>query len=185
MGADHYWDIVGDNIVRGDGPTVVKSKLGYLLSGPALWASFINNRTIPQHVMMLTTTPNEFSLEHFWDLESVGVTSTSDSPVDNALDHYLASCVTRNQDGAYVARFPWKPNHPDLPTNLTVAKQRTRQLVKRLSNTSNLLKTYHQIISEQEARGFIECVDDQSTPPLHPTSCCCERFHNNAHTHSF
>ena len=162
VGADHYWDIIGDKIVRGDGPTAVESKLGYLLSGPAPPATgqFL---TSTSSVMMLLTTPNEFNLEHFWDLESIGVTYTSDGPVDKALDHYLASCVTRDQDGAYVARFPWKPDYPDLPTNLTVAKQRTRQLVKRLFKTPDLLKTYHQILSEQETRGFIERVDDQPT----------------------
>lgn len=157
MGADHYWDIIGDKIVRGDGPTAVESKLGYLLSGPAPPASgqFL---TSTSSVTMLLTTPNEFNLEHFWDLESIGVTCIGDDPVDKALDHYLASCVTRDQDGAYVARFPWKP---DLPTNLTVAKQRIRQLVKRLSKTPDLLKTYHQILSEQETRGFIEMTSQQ------------------------
>ena len=34
IGADHYWDVVEDHIIRGNGPTAVKSKLGYLLSGP-------------------------------------------------------------------------------------------------------------------------------------------------------
>jgi len=33
VGADYYWDIVGDKVVRGSGPTAIKSKLGYLLSG--------------------------------------------------------------------------------------------------------------------------------------------------------
>ena len=33
IGDDHYWDIVGDHVVRGMGPTAVESKLGYLLSG--------------------------------------------------------------------------------------------------------------------------------------------------------
>ena len=160
VGADHYWDIVGDDVVRGDGPTAVESKLGYLLSGPA--PSTTGQFLISTNsILMLTTTPSEFNLERFWELESIGVTSTGNNPVDNnVLDHYLASCVTRDQDGAYVARFPWKPDHPELPTNLIVAKQRTRQLIKRLSKTPHLLQTYHQIISEQEARGFIECVDD-------------------------
>ena len=36
IGADHYWNIVEDDIIRGDGPTVVGSKLGYLPSGPFL-----------------------------------------------------------------------------------------------------------------------------------------------------
>ena len=77
--------------------------------------------------------------------------------------------VTRDQDGAYVARF-----QTDLP-DLQPMWQRTRQLVKCLSKTPDLLKTYHQILSEQEARGFIERVDVQYTTfrcPLHTSSCC-------------
>ena len=34
IGADHYWRIVQNHVVRGNGPTAVKSKIGYLLSGP-------------------------------------------------------------------------------------------------------------------------------------------------------
>ena len=34
IGADHYWNVVEDDVIRGDGPTAVKSKIGYLLSGP-------------------------------------------------------------------------------------------------------------------------------------------------------
>ena len=36
IGADHYWDFVGNRTVRGNGPTAVQSKLGYLLSGPLI-----------------------------------------------------------------------------------------------------------------------------------------------------
>ena len=36
VGADFYWDLVGDHIIRGDGPTAMSSKLGYLLSRPVL-----------------------------------------------------------------------------------------------------------------------------------------------------
>ena len=34
VGVDHYWEIIGNHIVRGNGPTTMQSKLGYLLSGP-------------------------------------------------------------------------------------------------------------------------------------------------------
>ena len=34
VGADRYWDIVEDHIIRGNGPTAMQFKLGYLLSGP-------------------------------------------------------------------------------------------------------------------------------------------------------
>ena len=42
IGADHYWDIVKDHIVRGDGPTATSSKIGYLLSGPVLHTQTLN-----------------------------------------------------------------------------------------------------------------------------------------------
>ena len=34
IGADKYWDIVGNRVIRGDGPTALQSKIGYLLSRP-------------------------------------------------------------------------------------------------------------------------------------------------------
>ena len=34
IGADQYWKIVENHVIRGSGPTAVGSKLGYLLSGP-------------------------------------------------------------------------------------------------------------------------------------------------------
>ncbi|VDI39958.1 Hypothetical predicted protein [Mytilus galloprovincialis] len=34
IGADFYWNIVQDKVIRGNGPTVVSSKRRYLLSGP-------------------------------------------------------------------------------------------------------------------------------------------------------
>ena len=34
IGAYYYWDIIGDKVIRGNGPTAKESKLGYLISGP-------------------------------------------------------------------------------------------------------------------------------------------------------
>jgi len=35
IGSDHYWDIVGEELIRTNrGPNAVSSKLGWLLSGP-------------------------------------------------------------------------------------------------------------------------------------------------------
>ena len=156
VGADHYWDIVGDHVVRGHGPTAVESKLDYLLSGPM--------QPVPHsptaNVLMVTNSScSDFNLERFWTLESVGVSLTDDISKDSMLDHYLTSCLTRADDGAYVARFPWKPTHPVLPTNITIAERRTRHLVKRLAMTPKLLQVYNQILTEQETRGFIERVE--------------------------
>ena len=115
VGADHYWDIVGDH---GNGPTAVASKLGYLLSGPIQPVS----QSTTTNVMMVTNSSNDdLDLKRFWDLESVGVSLTDETAQDNMLQLYLDSCLTRDADGAYTARFPWKSTHPVLPTNIAIA----------------------------------------------------------------
>ena len=165
VGADHYWDIVGDHIVRGveGGPTAVASKLGYLLLGPVHLTNTLHTST--STIMSIFTERNKFDLERFWNLESVGVAVSNVSAEQDVLQHYLSSCVTRDPDGAYVARFPWPLNHPSLPSNFTVAERRTRQMLQRLAKTPNLLQIYGKIINEQTARGFIERVKPSDKPP--------------------
>lgn len=55
VGTDFYWDLVGD-IIRGDGPTAMSSKLGYLLSGPA---SAPRNSCVLVNNMLHVTTGHE------------------------------------------------------------------------------------------------------------------------------
>ena len=113
--------------MRGMGPTAVESKLGYLLSGLVQPTA---SQSTTANVLMVTTSQSEFDLERFWNLKSAGVSPTDDNAEDDMLEQYLTSSVTHDDDGAYVARFPWKPDHPTLPTNLAVTERRTRQLVK-------------------------------------------------------
>ena len=47
---DHYWDFVEDNIIGGNGPTAMSSKLGYLLSGPLPVAQSQNEITSTFHI---------------------------------------------------------------------------------------------------------------------------------------
>ena len=48
IGADFYWDFIEDEVIRGDGPTAVKSKVGYFTIGPyacaAKWCEIGNFR---------------------------------------------------------------------------------------------------------------------------------------------
>lgn len=73
IGADYYWDIVENDILRGMGPTAVKSKLGYLLSGPM---PTIEESTVPATTLnvLVQHKKEEAELELFWKLESTGVT---------------------------------------------------------------------------------------------------------------
>ena len=75
VGADFYWHIVQDRVVRGNGPTAVESKIGYLLSGPL--SPHTNTDTIEAlhiGIMPLQTSANT---KQFWDIEFTGPTSKS------------------------------------------------------------------------------------------------------------
>ena len=164
IGVDHYWKLIGDHIIRGDGPTAVQSKLGYLLSGPLQLSSQSQEITNTFHISV-NLPGMEHSIEQFWSIESTGTLPALPQSHDQFTDDYLAS-ITRENNGSYVVKFPWKDNHAPLPSNYKVCERRTRTLVRRLSNTPNLLQAYNNIIQEQEKRGFIEKVD--SSPPTSP-----------------
>ena len=87
IGADHYWDIVEDTVIRGQGPTAVASKLGYLLSGP-LQTSFIRpSETVVNLLHTLSSTKKEeFDLERFWSLEAMGISPQSEGNSDEVLE---------------------------------------------------------------------------------------------------
>ncbi|XP_071179213.1 uncharacterized protein [Mytilus edulis] len=59
IGADHYWDIIEDKVIRGNGPTAVQSKIGYLLSG-------LINRSInqPSTVLVNVITDKNKAIEN-------------------------------------------------------------------------------------------------------------------------
>lgn len=163
IGADHYWDVIENHIIRGDGPTAVKSHIGYLLSGPMSNASSKKNSN--KHILNVITSRNpvESALERFWTLESMGVNpaTVTETKLDE-LRHYQQTSIEYT-DGKYTAKLPWKYDHPPLPDNYDVTKRRTESTIRRLRKDPTLLKTYGDIIADQERRGFIERVPDNQS----------------------
>jgi len=164
VGADYYWDIVQDQVIRGNGPTAVQSKLGYLLSGPIQPAS--PNPPAANVFMVASPSSTDFDLECFWNLEAVGVSMTEDHSKSNTLNEYITSYITCSDDGAHIARFPWKSNNPNLPSNSAIAKHRTQQLVKCLTLTPALLKMYNQTLVEGLLSVSVQLWDPLHTTPL-------------------
>ncbi|XP_063447041.1 uncharacterized protein LOC134726564 [Mytilus trossulus] len=159
VGADHYWDIVEDHIVRGNCPTAVKSKIGYLLSGPT-YSKKTNTSKTSMFIVLISYRDEEYNLERFWNLESKCINSKE---LDEDDDAYIKAYQDRSiefRENEYFARLPWKRDHDELPTNLAVTKRRTEHVMKRLTQKPDMLKKYGNIIQEQERREFIERVDE-------------------------
>ena len=165
VGADYYWDIIEDHIVRGNGPTAVKSKIGYLLSGPVDRSENKGSPTSSILNVMLSHKPEEFNLEQFWKLESIGINSNeTDEESDTFLESYQENSI-EFKDNKYFAGLPWKKEHDELPTNFVVTKRRTENVIMRLSQKPDLLQKYGEIIADQERRGFIEKVENEDKIP--------------------
>ena len=165
IGADHYWDIVEDRIIRGNGPTAMQSKLGFLLSGP-LRSPAASSQSVGVH--FLTTHQTEDSLlERFWSVESMGIEPPQQTnPHAEFLKTYQSS-IQRMPSGGYTAKLPWKDEHPPLPSNQAISAGRTRLMLRRLNKTPQLIQQYDSVIQDQKERGFIEKVHHTSPPSKH------------------
>ena len=159
IGADQYWNIVEEHVIRGNGPTAVGSKLGYLLSDPL---ETTTQGKIVANTFHVATQPTP-NLEQLWSVESVGITP-KDELTNSFLDTYITNNVERLSDGSCSARFPWKDSHPPLPTNFSTYAHHTRALAHKLALTPPLLNKYSEILVGQEHRGFIERVQRLQLP---------------------
>ena len=74
--------------------------------------------------------------------------SDKDSPVEETrfIREYQQTAISREQNGSYTAKLPWKKDHPPLPTNHIVCGKRTRATIKRINQTPDLLRKYGAII---------------------------------------
>jgi len=164
IGADFYWHIIGDHIIRGDGPTAVSSRLGYVLSGPL---PVLQSSNIVSSLLSVTVNHDlaEQDLQRFWAVEDAGV--ITNTPDKTFLKQYSNTHITRQADGSYSAMFPWKDNHPPLPDNFTMCQGRTQSLVHRLAQTAGMLQTYDSILQEQVNHGFIERVTSKENNATH------------------
>ena len=68
----------------------------------------------------LSTKP---SLEHFWNLEALGITDSPSPNNECAFKNFSKTVIFA--DGRYMVSWPWRESNPDLPQNyqLAVGKQ--------------------------------------------------------------
>ena len=83
VGSDLYWDIVIGDIVSGDGPTAISSKLGWLLPGPVKGTKtdnhVVSNLIISGEFPMRETYEVTEIMQRFWETESIGIEDTPKS----------------------------------------------------------------------------------------------------------
>ena len=155
VSSDHYYDFILNDIVRSkSGPVAISSKLGYLVCGP----TGVCADHLVSALSVLSSLGGVEYMNDFWALENIGITPPGvDSSRSEFLENYHKNSIEKGDD-MYVAKLPWRENHPELATNYSAVLNRTRTTVRRLAQSPEMLKIYSEIIDDQVSQDFIEKV---------------------------
>ena len=78
IGSDYYWDIIENEVVRGEsGPVTIKSKVGYILSGSFCNSAIPNSTAFVCHTLKcsseIVTDTLDKTVEKLWGIEKIGI----------------------------------------------------------------------------------------------------------------
>ena len=166
VGSDNYWKLVTGEVINGDsGPTAMKTRLGWVLTGLDEGISGHNltnlvvthTMAIDMHVSQDNDQELDKKLKMFWDLESLGI-----QPNEATVYDEFESSIQFNGE-RYEVSLPWKESHAPLPDNYDLSLKRLVGLHKRLKENPEILHQYDTVIREQIEGGIVEFVDTQTS----------------------
>ena len=164
VGSDYVWRFQEDEVRRGkyDEPVAVKTKLGWVLSGPLEGEKFnfvdhVENITVnhvswnSQNIFVPEPPTSEEDFHRLWDLDSVGIRPTNDVYTE-AID-----CIEFTGD-RYRIKLPWKVGHKPLSSNYGTCVSRLKGQLTKLRKDPEVLQECDSIIQEQVEKGIVEKV---------------------------
>ena len=165
IGADYYWDIVEGEIKRENNERLIalKSKLGWLLSGPltttrpvAVSVNLALTHVLKVDISLQNETLGD-KINEFWSLDSIGICDKESSIYEECIDKI------EFVNNRYEVNLPFKNENPILEDNYNLCLKRLKNLKKKLDSNKRLLVEYDNIIKNQFHEGIIEKV---TSPPL-------------------
>ncbi|KAL9976468.1 hypothetical protein ACROYT_G013775 [Oculina patagonica] len=167
IGADYYWSVVQNHVVRGEihDPVAIRTRLGYVLSGSV---NVANSCQSPSSVNMSHVMKTECmvveedfvskndslknELSKFWDYDTLGVKEE---------EEFLGDYLTKVKFNGvrYEVFLPFKEEHPVIPDNYLLAQNRLASSLKRLKAKPDILQQYDTVIKEQLSSGVVEMID--------------------------
>ena len=168
IGSDNYWKFMYNEIVRGPegAPVAIRSKVGYVLSGPVCNSSSEKTSTVlVSHVLKCQTEMinedvylNE-KLHKFFEVESTGTLNDEDSVYKHFREDISFDLVNQR----YKVLLPFKETHETLPDNYSHCIQRLDKLKNKMINDKDLLCSYNQIVKDQLSTGIVERLNSEDS----------------------
>ena len=135
MGSDFYWALVTGEIIKtGNGPVVISSKLGWLLSGSS--DHTVKDAITHTQLSIVQNIDSPFSeseedrlltaVKRFWEVESVGTCEQAKISDHDSSEPFLQN-LTFKEDH-YEVSLPWTRDPRDVPYHFLLCKDRLKQL---------------------------------------------------------
>ncbi|XP_072757717.1 uncharacterized protein [Anoplolepis gracilipes] len=163
--ADAHALIIEDGFKRGEGksPIAQCTKLGWIISGPTDMNSS-SNQAHGHHVSVDVELHN--LLQRFWTLDEIPNSTTSSlSTDDQKCERHFRETHSRDQQGRYTVRLPFKRANSTLGNSQVKALRVLTNLSRKLSSDSIYKDSYFEFLEEYKRLDHMKLVDD-SMPEL-------------------
>ncbi|XP_068692428.1 uncharacterized protein [Montipora foliosa] len=117
IGADHYWNVVGNELIKGPGPTAAKSKIGYLLSGPLSKSNHSEN--LNTSILSVVSWTGRYSARLPWRPERPPLPSNAE--------------ITKERTRSMVRRLAANPEKLHLYNDI-IQEQQSRGFIKKVKD---------------------------------------------------
>ncbi|XP_054285962.1 uncharacterized protein LOC129002296 [Macrosteles quadrilineatus] len=153
----HQTHSIGENM-----PYLIGTKFGFVVMGSAPVAD-VSSSAPCTYSSFLSTSDNDLhsSIQKFWTQEEIPQCS-SKTLEEQQCDKHFSETHTRNQNGQYVVRLPFKANHPPLGTSYLPAQRRLYSLERKFAAQSSFRDMYVAFMDEYLSLGHmtnLETVD--------------------------
>nr|XP_012232430.1 PREDICTED: uncharacterized protein LOC105678032 [Linepithema humile] len=148
LGADTYSHLLTEGIIKDkiNLPVAQSTSLGWIISGPT-------GQTTPRQSLQSYHVINHEELsnlmQRFWELESIPTIQTSSlTPEEQDCEEQFKTTHTRDTDGRYVVKLPFKDDVSKLGDSKGKAIRFCQRLIHRCSSDKTYAQLYHEFLSE-------------------------------------
>lgn len=137
--------------------------LGWVIAGPIPGSKALHLRTM---LSLTCDTKLDAALQRFWELETLESTKSLTTE-EQACEQHFAATHTRNDEGRYIVKLPFRPNAPVLGDSISAALRSLQHLERRFAKNPELHRQYTQFIEEYLSLGHMSL----ATHELHDSEC--------------
>jgi len=162
LGSDVFHQIIENGLIKGDenSPIAQSTKFGWIISGPV--SNHPPNELHGYHVMVDKELHDVLQL--FWRVDEIPMTSSSSlSKEDQECEQYFKSTYSRDNQGRYTVRLPFKKSINLLGESRSKALRMLHRLSHQLSTNQCYAQAYYEFLQTYESLGHMVQV-----PPSQP-----------------